>query len=117
MSARTYELIAGAAASSDEGFRLAVDLAAQTLDIDVNYVGRRVVSVVPDVLGDLLTRNNGTLIPAQVLEQRVLSRRQIDRLVVEQRFARSRVQCQGAALHTFVERRQRAAPCHGANAR
>ena len=75
----TEQLIALAAARADDRGRVRiVELAAQPLHVDVHDVGKRVVVLVPDVLGDVGAADHVAGAPGEVFEQRVFAAGQRD---------------------------------------
>ena len=68
------ELISLAAAGADDRgrFRI-VELAAEPLHVDVDDVGKRVVVLVPDVLGDVGAADDVSGLPGEVFEERVFA--------------------------------------------
>ena len=58
------------------GRLLVVDLPAEALDVDLDQVRQRIEAVVPDVFGDVGAADHITLAAEQVLEKRVLLRRE-----------------------------------------
>src|SRR6266487_1619167 len=61
--------------------KAAVDLVAQVVDIDLDYIRRGLVIVAPDVLGDLVLAEYAPGIAHQIREQVEFLRGQLDRLI------------------------------------
>ena len=71
--------VAFAAARPNQRVRRAVvEFPSQALDVDVDHIRERIVELVPDVLGDVGPADDLAGVARQVLEQRVLARRQVD---------------------------------------
>src|SRR5690242_4392398 len=91
---RTAERIAEAAHRADrvvaEPGRL--QLAADVVDVDVDDVGGRLEAVAPHLLPQLVAGQHGALVSHEVLEQRELGARQLDRPLADAHLARVRVQ-------------------------
>jgi hypothetical protein len=65
--------------SVNQGFAtVRVDLAAQTIDVNVHHVSRRVKVHTPDVFGDHSSSNHAACVPAKVLQQRELMWRELE---------------------------------------
>src|SRR5215203_1484486 len=76
--ATSDQLISRPTARTNRKLRSAAEFASQALYVDVDHIGIAVVAVVPDLLADLRTRDHGTGVTAEVLEQRVFARRERD---------------------------------------
>src|SRR5687767_12865743 len=75
--------VAGATTGVDQ-FRAVtvIDFPAQALDVDLDEIRHRIEAVVPDMLGDVGAAHDLALPTHEILEQRVLLRRELDLLSV-----------------------------------
>src|SRR5262249_7951005 len=89
------EQIALAAQRADQFQPVAVvNLAPQSLDINLNQVGKRVEVFVPHVLADLCAGDDLARAPREILQQRVLFASQVDSAAGALNLMSARVNCQ-----------------------
>lgn len=88
-----------------------IEFASQALNVKVDHVRTGVVPIIPHVLGDFLAGGHGHVLPAQVLEQRVLACGRFDVPAIYLCLPGKGIECESSTLEVFREYRKCSTSC------